>query len=161
MQDLITRLSEELRAKKLRLATAESCTGGMIGAALTDLAGSSDIYEGGFITYSNELKTSLLGVQQQTLKAHGAVSEQTAGEMALSTLKRTDADIAISVTGIAGPGGGTTNKPVGLVYIAVVFKGRAPRIHKHLFEGSREDIRKETVKTALMHVMGDLLEEAH
>ena len=161
MQDLITRLSEQLRNKGLKLATAESCTGGMIGAALTNLPGSSDIYEGGFITYSNDLKISALGVKFDTLQEHGAVSEQTAGEMAIGALEKTGADISIAVTGIAGPGGATDDKPVGLVYIAILFKGHAPRVHQHIFEGNRDDVRKQTVKVALMHVMGDLLEEAH
>ena len=161
MQDLITRLSEQLRNKGLKLATAESCTGGMIGAALTNLPGSSDIYEGGFITYSNDLKISALGVKFDTLQEHGAVSEQAAGEMAIGALEKTGADISIAVTGIAGPGGATDDKPVGLVYIAILFKGHAPRVHQHIFEGNRDDVRKQTVKVALMHVMGDLLEEAH
>jgi nicotinamide-nucleotide amidase len=105
---------EALRARRWRLATAESCTGGMIAAAITDVAGSSSAFDRGFVTYSNAAKTQMLGVAPDTLEAHGAVSEAVAGEMAAGALARSDADIAVSVTGIAGPGG-SEHKPEGRV----------------------------------------------
>ncbi len=153
MQKLVSNLSERLRAKNMMLATAESCTGGLIGAAMTDLAGSSDIYAGGFITYSNDLKMNLLGVLEDTLKTHGAVSPETANEMATSALTKTGADIAVSVTGIAGPGGGSDDKPVGLVYIGISLKGAPPQTCKHLFDGDRATIRAQTVEAALTHLI--------
>lgn len=107
------------RNKRLKIATAESCTGGMIAAALTDIAGSSDVVDRGFVTYSNEAKMEMLGVLPETLAAHGAVSFETAREMARGALARSGADVAVSVTGIAGPGGGSDEKPVGLVWFGV------------------------------------------
>ena len=149
MQAYVSKVSEKLRAKGYMLATAESCTGGMIGAAMTELSGSSDIYAGGFVTYSNDLKIKLLGVSEVTLKNHGAVSSETASEMAAGALEKTGADIAVSVTGIAGPGGGSTEKPVGLVYIGIALKNSAPQTFKHNFDGDRASIRQQTVETAL------------
>ncbi|WP_204114360.1 CinA family protein [Shimia biformata] len=110
------------REKGLRIATAESCTGGMISAALTDIAGSSDVFERGFVTYTNTAKTEMLGVREATLAAHGAVSEQVAREMALGALANSDADLAVSVTGIAGPGG-SEFKPEGRVCFGIASKG--------------------------------------
>ena len=106
------------RARGLKLATAESCTGGLVAGLLTEIAGSSDVVERGFVTYSNEAKREMLGVAAATLEAHGAVSEATAREMALGALRASRADIAVSVTGVAGPGGGSDAKPVGLVHFA-------------------------------------------
>ena len=106
------------RARGLRVATAESCTGGLVAGALTEIAGSSDVVECGFVTYSNAAKQAMLGVPASTLKRHGAVSAQTADAMAAGALKNSHADLAVAITGIAGPGGGTRNKPVGLVYFA-------------------------------------------
>ena len=107
------------RARGWTLATAESCTGGLVGAALTAPAGASDVYVGGVIAYSNEVKRAQLGVTEETLQAHGAVSAETAASMAAGARRELDADLAVSVTGIAGPGGGTPEKPVGLVFMTV------------------------------------------
>jgi nicotinamide-nucleotide amidase len=106
------------RARSLRVATAESCTGGLVAAVLTEIAGSSDVVDCGFVTYSNEAKKKMLGVPPRTLKRHGAVSAETAAAMANGALKNSQADLAVAITGIAGPGGGSKQKPVGLVYFA-------------------------------------------
>ena len=121
------RLLDLCRARGLTIATAESCTGGLVAAALTDIAGSSDVVECGFVTYSNAAKETMLGVPQATLKAHGAVSAETASAMAAGALRHSAADLAVAITGIAGPGGGSKNKPVGLVYFAADEPGRPPR----------------------------------
>lgn len=121
--DLAAKALEACRSRGLMVATAESCTGGMVAAALTDIAGSSDVFDRGFVTYSNEAKMDMLGVDPQTLADHGAVSKQTALEMADGALARSRADIAVALTGIAGPGGGTPDKPVGLVWFALAAKG--------------------------------------
>jgi nicotinamide-nucleotide amidase len=111
------------RAKGLKIATAESCTGGLIAAILTEVAGSSDVFERGFVTYSNEAKTELIGVPAALINKHGAVSAEVAKAMAEGALKHSRADIAVSVTGVAGPGGGSTEKPVGLVHFGAVRRG--------------------------------------
>lgn len=147
---LIEHLSNELRTKELKLATAESCTGGMIASAITDLAGSSDIFDRGFVTYSNQAKQDMLGVSIHILNNYGAVSAQCADAMVLGALEHSpDAYIAVSVTGIAGPSGGTTDKPVGLVYIGVCVRGKEPVIEECFFKGSRDEVRKQTVEKAL------------
>lgn len=137
------------RGANLRLATAESCTGGLIAACLTEIAGSSDVFERGFVTYSNEAKTELLGVSASLIAEHGAVSEPAAHAMAEGALARSPADIALAVTGIAGPDGGTAEKPVGLVYIAAARRGGPVRVERHLFEGDRGAVRRATVHAAL------------
>ncbi|PIR31969.1 MAG: damage-inducible protein CinA [Alphaproteobacteria bacterium CG11_big_fil_rev_8_21_14_0_20_44_7] len=147
-------LLDKLRAQNLKLASAESCTGGMIAAALTDIAGSSDVFERGFVTYSNESKIDMLGVSRETLEKFGAVSEQVAGEMALGALKNSQADIAIAVTGIAGPSGGSKEKPIGLVYIAVA-RGNILKTTKNQISGNRRQVRKATLEKALQ--LADLL----
>ncbi len=136
------------RARNLRIATAESCTGGMIAAAITDIPGSSDVFERGFVTYSNEAK-SQLGVPADLIAQHGAVSVHVAREMANGALKHSRADVAVAVTGIAGPGGGSDAKPVGLVYLAVARRGADPAIERHQFHGDRAAIRQATVGRAL------------
>jgi nicotinamide-nucleotide amidase len=153
MLSLVHAASETLRAKNLKLATAESCTGGMISAAFTDLSGSSDIFDRGFVTYSNEAKMDMLGVLQATLDAHGAVSEHTAKQMCEGALKNSLANITIAVTGIAGPSGGSDEKPVGLVYIGIAKKGSEPHVFKHIFAGDRSSVRQQTVESALTHLM--------
>ncbi len=135
------------------IATAESCTGGMIAAALTDIAGSSVVFERGFVTYSNQAKIEQLGVSIDTLREHGAVSLQTAAEMAQGAVRHSKADIAVSVTGIAGPGGGTPEKPVGLVYLG--FAGKDGAIVdlielNHDPQTDRDAIRLETTWVALI-----------
>jgi nicotinamide-nucleotide amidase len=156
MDDLIQKLFKLLDQRKFKIVTAESCTGGMIAAALTDKAGSSAYFERGFVTYSNEAKMEQLDVNPVTLQAFGAVSEQTARLMARGAMAHSLADIAVSVTGIAGPGGGTEDKPVGLVYIGVCNHTNAV-VHKHVFGGDRTAIRQQTVEAALNHVI-DYLE---
>jgi nicotinamide-nucleotide amidase len=122
-------LLDLLRARKLKLATAESCTGGLIAAILTEVPGSSDVFERGFVTYSNEAKAEMLGVPAALIKEHGAVSEEVARAMAEGALRNSRADIAVSVTGVAGPDGGSAEKPVGLVHLAAARRGREP-IHR-------------------------------
>jgi nicotinamide-nucleotide amidase len=139
-----------LRAKGWRVATAESCTGGLIAGALTALAGSSDVVEGGFITYSNEAKTQSLGVPAELIATHGAVSDEVAAAMAEGVLVRLpQVDIAVSVSGIAGPGGGSPAKPVGLVYFGLAVRGQTTRTEHSIFPGNRTLIRRATVLRAL------------
>lgn len=142
-------LIERLSSGSMTVATAESCTGGMIGEVLTSVPGASGCYGFGFITYANEAKENLLGVSHQTLDSHGAVSPQTACEMAEGALRVSSADIAISVTGIAGPGGGSAQKPVGLVYIGIASAGTQTVAYKNNFGGDRDAVRRATVKRAL------------
>jgi nicotinamide-nucleotide amidase len=149
MHSLVEELSLLLLAQNKVLATAESCTGGMIAAAMTDRAGSSAIFDRGFVTYSNQAKMDMLGVQEQTLKSYGAVSEQTARVMVLGALNNSSADIAVSVTGIAGPSGGSADKPVGLVFIGVGEKNKTISVTRHVFDGDRTTIRQQTVECAL------------
>lgn len=139
------------KAKK-KIVTAESCTGGLVCGALTAIPGSSAVVEGGIITYSNEAKVDLLGVDPTVLKEHGAVSEDVAAYMAMGALEFTDGDISVAITGIAGPDGGSGEKPVGTVWFAVgVVNGDEIDIHtgKYLFEGDRDAIRAGAVETAL------------
>lgn len=139
------------RARRLTLATAESCTGGLIAACLTEIAGASDVFERGFVTYSNRAKEELLGVAPQTLARFGAVSRETALEMAIGAQARAKTDIAISVTGIAGPGGGGSNeKPVGLIHLAIALSVSLP-LHRECRFGEigRSEIRMLTLRQAL------------
>ncbi|MCX7305995.1 MAG: CinA family protein [Hyphomicrobiales bacterium] len=136
--------------RKLLVATAESCTGGMIISLLTDIPGSSSVVDRGFVTYSNEAKIEMLGVSPATLEQHGAVSSETAREMAEGALKHSRAGISLAVTGIAGPGGGSADKPVGLVWLGIALSGKAAVTQKVIFEDNGRDfIRRETVKHAL------------
>ena len=143
------------RKRGLRIATAESCTGGMIAAALTDVAGSSDVFERGFVTYSNDAKQELIAVPPAILTKHGAVSPETAEAMARGALARSRADVAISVTGIAGPDGGSAEKPVGLVWFGVARKFGENLTVREIFQGDRAAIRQAAVARAL-----ELLEDA-
>ncbi len=149
------RVIDLLRARKLKLVTAESCTGGLISALLTEITGSSDVLERGYVTYSNAAKTSCLGVPPQLIATHGAVSEQAARAMASGALAHSEADIAVSVTGVAGPGGGSADKPVGLVHFAVACKGQ-PVVHleRRFGDLGRSAIRLESVRVALDLVTG-------
>lgn len=137
-----------LQAKGLTVATAESCTGGLIAAALTAIPGSSASVLAGYVTYSNEAKARMLGVAQATLADHGAVSEPVARQMAEGARDDAGADIAISCTGIAGPGGGSAAKPVGLVFIGCAARGQPTRVERHVFAGDRTAIRAATVAAA-------------
>ena len=142
-------LLDAYRARGLKLATAESCTGGLLAGCLTEIAGSSDVVERGFVTYSNEAKTELLGVPPALIATHGAVSEPVARAMADGALARSRADVALSVTGIAGPGGGSATKPVGLVHLAAARRGRPTAAHAETFRGDRAAIRLAAVARAL------------
>ena len=137
------------RRADLRIATAESCTGGLIAGLLTEIPGSSDVLECGFVAYSNQAKTDLLGVPAKLIQAHGAVSPEVAQAMAAGALENSEADAAVAVTGIAGPTGGTAVKPVGLVYFGAARRGAAPQAEKHVFEGGRTAVRLATVEAAL------------
>lgn len=149
---MVEKLLIVCRKNGLKLATAESCTGGMISAALTDIAGASEVFECGFITYSNTAKTEVLGVPATLIDLHGAVSEPVANAMAEGALQHSQADIAVSVTGIAGPGGGSEEKPVGTVWIGLCKRGEKPKAYLHHFSGDRAAIRKETVHQALEYL---------
>ena len=141
---------EACRQHDFRLATVESCTGGLIVASLTDIAGSSDVVECGFITYSNEAKNRLVGVPDNLILEHGAVSKSVAIAMAEGGIKHSSADIAVSVTGVAGPGGGSKEKPVGLVHMSVAVKGGVTQhFEAHFGDHDRADIRHATVERAL------------
>ncbi len=158
-EDLTARaqaLLERCRAAGVKVATAESCTGGLVAALLTEIPGSSDVVDRGFVTYSNAAKQALLGVPEALLIAHGAVSPQVAVAMAQGALLHSLADIAVSITGVAGPGGGSLEKPVGLVQFAVARRGGQSRqIEKRYGEIGRAGIRRAAIVTAL-----ELLEDA-
>jgi nicotinamide-nucleotide amidase len=148
--DATTRLLMEARINQVKFATAESCTGGLLGGLLTEIPGSSDVYERGFITYSNLAKHELLGVSAETLSFYGAVSPQTANAMANGALKNSAADIAVSITGVAGPGGGSMDKPVGLVYFGLARKGSLTRTFEQNFgDVGRDEIRMNAVTYAI------------
>jgi nicotinamide-nucleotide amidase len=149
----VSTLADVLRARGERLVTAESCTGGLIAAACTELAGSSDWFERGFVTYSNEAKAELLGVDAALIAAHGAVSEPVALAMAAGALAHSRADWTVAVTGVAGPGGGSTEKPVGLVWLAWCRRGEAPQAERHVFAGDRAAVRGATVCRALLGLL--------
>ena len=149
LQSHARRLLDVLRARKLMLVTAESCTGGLIAGALTEIAGSSDVVERGYVTYSNAAKMSCLGVGADLLAQHGAVSEQVARAMAAGALANSLADVAVSVTGVAGPGGGSAAKPVGLVHFGAARKGgEILHVEKRFGDIGRSEIRLASVKTA-------------
>jgi len=150
-----TRVLEKARAHGRKIATAESCTGGLIAGALTDIAGSSDVVERGFVTYSNEAKVEMLGVSETVLAAHGAVSQPTVEAMAAGAIRRSPADLAVAVTGIVGPGGGTLQKPVGLVHFAAAVRnGRHEHQERRFGDIGRSEVRRRAVLVAL-----EMLEE--
>lgn len=154
--DLLIRAEQLLakaRAGKLKIATAESCTGGLIAGLLTEIAGSSDVFERGFVTYSNQAKRELLGVPEDLLIRYGAVSQEVARAMAQGALAHSQADLAVAVTGIAGPGGGSAQKPVGLVHIAAARKG-ADLVHRECRFG---DIGRGAVRIATLDVALEML----
>ena len=143
---------ETCRTSGLMVATAESCTGGLIASALTEVAGSSDVFERGFVTYSNEAKQTLLGVPVGLFDKVGAVSEEVARAMAEGAMARSKAQLAVSVTGIAGPGGGTETKPVGLVHMAIAREGLETLHFRDVFPGDRSEVRIATVIAALQRL---------
>jgi nicotinamide-nucleotide amidase len=146
---LAERVLDLCRARHWRVATAESCTGGLVAAALTAIAGSSDVVERGFVTYSNEAKSELLGVPSATIARVGAVSAEAAAAMARGALARSVADLAVSITGIAGPGGGSAEKPVGLVHLCAARKDGKSCGERHVFAGDRTAIREAALRRAL------------
>jgi nicotinamide-nucleotide amidase len=145
-----------LVVRHLKLATAESCTGGLIAGAVTDIPGSSGWFERGFVTYADEAKIEMLGVEAATLAAHGAVSEATAREMAAGALAHSRADVAVAVTGVAGPDGGTVEKPVGMVCFAWARRGAGAVTATHRFAGDREAVRRASVEFALTGMLDRL-----
>jgi nicotinamide-nucleotide amidase len=145
------------RARHLMIATVESCTGGLVSAALTAIAGSSDVFDRGFVTYSNEAKQEMIGVPGEIIARFGAVSEECARAMAEGALRHSRADVAVSITGIAGPGGGTPQKPVGLVWIACAMKGAATQAQRlNLADRDRAQIRRSAAISALEMVVAQL-----
>ena len=155
LTDLVDQLARQLTDKQLRLATVESCTGGRIGGVLTDKSGSSDWYEGGWITYSNALKTAL-GVDPDLIDRYGAVSEEVALAMVSAGRKAAGVDCCISVTGVAGPTGGSTEKPVGTVWIGWALPGDTLRAQCHQFEGDRASVREQSIVAALSGLLQQL-----
>lgn len=143
-----TELVANLKANQQTISVAESCTGGLLAGLITSVAGASDVFNQGYITYSNAAKSKLLGVSETLLIEHGAVSEQVAAAMAEGARSAASADIALSITGIAGPGGGTADKPVGLVYIACA-KAHSAKTEKHIFLGDRQQVRLQACAAAV------------
>jgi len=157
VNELAKRVGERLKAKGALLVTAESCTGGWAAQAVTAIAGSSEWFERGFVTYSNAAKEEMLGVRAATIAKHGAVSEETAREMALGALKHSRGTIALAITGIAGPGGGSAAKPVGTVCFAWARKGDEASVETRRFSGDRDAVRRQSVEHALRKAL-DLLD---
>ncbi|MEJ2693342.1 MAG: nicotinamide-nucleotide amidohydrolase family protein [Candidatus Thiodiazotropha sp.] len=147
--DLTQRCAELLRERHLRLAVAESCTGGWLAKVLTDLPGSSEWFDRGYVTYSNAAKQSMLGVDETTLEREGAVSEATVAAMSRGALRESGADLALAVSGIAGPGGGSAEKPVGTVCFAWQRRDAAPQVARERFGGDREAVRRQSVRYLL------------
>jgi nicotinamide-nucleotide amidase len=148
-EELAVALGDALRARHLRVATAESCTGGLVAGAITSVAGSSEWFERGFITYSNEAKHEMLGVPHALIETHGAVSEAVARAMAEGALARSTADCAAAVTGVAGPGGGSAAKPVGMVCFGFALRGSETRVETRRFPGDRAAVRDASVEESL------------
>jgi len=149
LTEAAARLLALYRARALKLATAESCTGGLVAGLLTEIAGSSDVVERGFVVYSNEAKTELLGVPADLIRRHGAVSPGVAAAMAEGAIRQSRADVAVAITGVAGPGGGSPEKPVGLVYLAVERRGIGGKVERCQFSGDRSAVRRASVERAL------------
>lgn len=156
LADLARSLLEVARRAGVRIATAESCTGGLVAAALTEIPGSSDVVERGFVTYSNAAKAQLLGVPVEMLQSYGAVSEPVCRAMADGALKNAAAELAVSVTGIAGPTADGTEKPVGLVFVGTAMRDRPTRVERFLFKGDRRAVRRQSVERALSMMLDRL-----
>ena len=148
VEALTRQLAERLLQRGQRICSAESCTGGLIAKTFTDLAGSSVWFDRGFVTYSNQSKIDMLGVSAQTLQQHGAVSAQVAAEMAQGALRHSEAQVSIAVTGIAGPGGGSEQKPVGTVWFGFAFDGEVVT-EKRIFDGDRAAVRNSSLRFAI------------
>lgn len=155
---LATLVGARLREQEMLLVTAESCTGGWVAQAVTAIAGSSEWFERGFVTYSNAAKMEMLHVKPGTLQAHGAVSEHAAGEMASGALAHSHAHVAVAITGVAGPGGGSADKPVGTVCFGWVRTNRKVHAETRHFDGDRESVRRQSVIAALQGVL-ELLDD--
>jgi nicotinamide-nucleotide amidase len=153
LEKLAEAVGHRLLARQALLATAESCTGGWIAQVVTSVPGSSLWYDRGFVTYSNQAKQEMLGVAPETLAVHGAVSGPVVAEMAAGALSHSQARVAVAVSGVAGPGGGSEDKPVGTVYLAWARRDQAPLIQRRQFAGDREEIRRQTVRVALEHLI--------
>jgi nicotinamide-nucleotide amidase len=153
LQELARKAGERLLAAGLSLATAESCTGGWVAKTVTDIEGSSQWFDRGFVTYTNDSKRQMLGVSAETLDLQGAVSEATVREMAEGALRHSAAGVSVAVSGVAGPGGGTAEKPVGLVWLAWARAGGERRTHRALFDGDRDAVRRQSVAAALEGVL--------
>lgn len=157
-QQIVEKLAHKLTQHGIKLCTAESCTGGLIAKTLTDLAGSSDWFDRGFVTYSNQAKTDMLSVPASLIDRYGAVSEAVAGAMLNGAIKHSEAQYAISVTGVAGPGGGSDDKPVGTVWIGVGCEDNKI-VRRYVFSGDRDGVRQTSLTTALDTLMGMLSSE--
>jgi len=153
LEQLSEHVGQRLLAKRLMLVTAESCTGGWIAQCITDIAGSSQWFDRGFVTYSNQAKQDMLGVSAETLATYGAVSEQTVVEMVQGALNNSQAEIAVAVSGIAGPTGGTSDKPVGLVWHAWAARNSQPVTQREQYLGDRKQVRQQTVESALNGIL--------
>lgn len=152
LQQLASQVGQALKQRQWMLATAESCTGGWVAKTLTDVVGSSAWFERGFVTYTNVAKQEMLGVEATIIDKHGAVSDLTVREMARGALQHSHADISLAITGIAGPGGGSEAKPVGLVWFAWATRDDEIRCEEYIFEGDREAVRRQAAATALQGV---------
>ena len=146
---LAEQLGHILQTRGMKIVTAESCTGGWIAQTITDVPGSSAWFDRGFVTYSNNAKIQMLGVKKKTIDQYGAVSEETAKEMVSGALKNSEANIGVAVTGIAGPKGGSAEKPVGLVFVAWQIKFQGCKVIKKNFQGNRSEVRRQTVSLSL------------
>lgn len=147
-----------LQEKKIKISTTESCTGGFLAGTIVNVSGASEVFDEGYITYSNAAKHKILGVKKGTLEQYGAVSEETAKEMAEGCAKAAGTQIAVGITGIAGPTGGTKEKPVGLVYMGCYYKEKA-KVKKFIFSGDRTQVRKQSVEEALKFILERLKEK--
>ncbi|MDN0073595.1 nicotinamide-nucleotide amidase [Crenobacter sp. SG2303] len=156
MSSLAEQLGAKLLARGERVTAAESCTGGLIAGAITDVAGSSNWFDMGFVSYSNAAKQQLLGVEAVTLAEHGAVSEATVREMAAGALRAARADWAVAVSGVAGPGGGSAEKPVGLVWFGIAGPAGLTRAFERHFNGDRAAVRRQTVEAALLALLAEI-----
>jgi nicotinamide-nucleotide amidase len=153
LEALAQEVGKKLKKAGRILAVAESCTGGGLGYWITSVTGSSDWFDRGFITYSDEAKIALIDVKPATLEVYGAVSEQTAIEMAEGALDKSYADISIAITGVAGPAGGTIDKPVGTVWIAIAQRGTTAQAKRYSFTGSRREIRRQAIENAMGQIL--------
>lgn len=153
LEELSIQVGAALKARGMMLAAAESCTGGWVAKVITDIPGSSGWFDRGFVTYANLAKQEMLGVREETLRAHGAVSEETAREMAEGALACSRAQVALAISGVAGPGGGTPAKPVGMVCFAWAAQDRATHSRTEYLAGDRESVRRQSVMRALQGVL--------